>query len=109
MTVIDRLLESDPWPNCPSGLRPMPGPRRDEPMVGLGDEREYDVPECRVTRVEDRDPELLRVDGVGEDPVVRGVVRRFHGADKSFEGGASHPDVQPEGAGPSEIRWRPLV
>jgi hypothetical protein len=35
--------------------------------VCLGKEWHDDVPEYRVTWVEDRDPQLLRVDGVGEE------------------------------------------
>ena len=61
--------------------------RRREPIVRLLDQRPDLVAIRRVARVEDRDPELLRVDGVGQEPVELGVVGlAFNRADEALEG-----------------------
>ena len=51
-----------------------------EAAVRFGQKGHGGLPEGCVARVEDGDPELLRVDGMGEPPVERGVVRLLDGA-----------------------------
>jgi hypothetical protein len=72
----------------------VPRPSAGHPVVCLGEERENVLSEGRVTRVQDRDPELLAVDGMGEKAVERRVVRVRHQADKSLERRPSDAEVQ---------------
>ena len=57
------------WAPAQPSAGSVPSAGRRQPVVRLGEERQDDVTERRVARVEDRDPELLGVDGVGEEPI----------------------------------------
>ena len=80
-----------------------------EPVVCLREERHDDVPNGRVARVEDRDPELTRIDGVGEDSIERRVIRVGHRADEPLERFSADADVQAKDAGPRQARRRAFI
>src|SRR5207247_4792583 len=86
----------------PSGA--LPGALRGEAVVRLGQQRDDEVAERRVARVEDRDPVLRRVHRVREEPVDRRVDRVTDGADESIERLPTRADVQAEDPRPREVR-----
>jgi hypothetical protein len=82
----------------------VPGLCRGKSIVCEFQQRDDSVGERLVARVEDRDPELLGIDGVGEEPVEGGVVGGGIGGGDPRERPSIDPDVQPEHARAIEFR-----
>ena len=74
-----------------------------ESVVSDGDERDDRLVPGRPGRVQDRDPALGGVHGVGEDSVQGRVVRLGVDAGDAFERRLVHAEVQSEDAGPLEV------
>ena len=69
-----------------------------------GQERDDNVTEGRLVRVDDADPALGCVDRVGEHRIERGVVGVRVCPGHRLERVAVDAHVEPEGAGPGEVR-----
>src|SRR6185369_10010280 len=80
-------------PGCPYG-----NPLMRELCVGLHEERFDDLVEGPPAGVEDADPALPGVDGVGEDHVQGGTIGLVERVDEALERRLADADVQPKDA-----------